>query len=377
MLPIKNQATPVTLDGYLIFSVLSLLLFGLVMVASASIAVAEHHGHSGFYFLTKQAIFALFSLGVSYVILHIPSDIWQKLGFWWLILGIVLLLLVLVPGIGHSVNGSRRWLRLGPVALQVSELVKMCGIMYIANYLMRNQQAIRSGFLSVIKPLALLAVMALLLLLEPDFGATVVLFATCLGMMFIAGVQLRWFMVLILAAAALMALLVIFSPYRLARLTGFLHPWANQFGSGYQLTQSLIAFGHGGITGVGLGNSLQKLFYLPEAHTDFILAITAEECGLIGVLAIVFLFCILVWRGLLIAKQAVWRQRLFDGYLAYGVTFWLSLQAIVNIGVNIGLLPTKGLTLPLMSYGGSSLLIDLSVIAMLLRIDLQNKLNEK
>jgi cell division protein FtsW len=244
----------------------------------------------------------------------------------------------------------------------------------MANYLVRHGNEARQSLKGVVKPMVALASMGLLLLLEPDFGATVVLFVTALGMMFMGGVRIRWFSILIACAVLAVVLLVIFSPYRLARLTGFLHPWDNQLDTGYQLTQSLIAFGRGGIFGVGLGNSIQKLFYLPEAHTDFVFAIIAEELGLIGVLLLLGLFIVLVWRGLSIARIAHLQKEMFDAYLAYGITFWLGMQVVVNIGVNVGLLPTKGLTLPFISYGGSSLVVDCMAAALLLRVDYQNKL---
>ena len=360
-------------DSLLLWSVFALLLIGLVMVASSSVAIATHNYHMSSYFLIKQSIFAVFGLGVALSVLAIPTRYWQAMGPLWLMIGIVLLILVLVPGIGRVVNGSRRWIHLGPIAVQVSELVKLCGVMYISGYLVRHGDLARETFLGVIKPIGLLVLMALLLLLQPDFGATVVLFVTVLGIMFMAGVRLRWFFLLIVGALSAGAMLVVFSPYRLARLTGFLHPWKNQFDTGYQLTQSLIAFGRGGWCGVGLGNSIQKLFYLPEAHTDFIFAIIAEELGFIGVMVIILLFAIVVWRGLKIARDAERVGALFDAYVAYGITFWLGLQVIVNIGVSIGLLPTKGLTLPFISYGGSSLVVDLMVIGILLRISFQNK----
>lgn len=361
------------LDGYLALSVLILMMIGLVMVASSSMMISQHLGLNGLYYFFKQLIFAALGCLFATILLYVPTRFWQELGPLWLIGGVILLVLVLVPGIGHVVNGSRRWIRLGPIALQVSELVKLCGIMYVSQYLVRHDAYAREHFIGVFKPIALLGLMAILLLLEPDFGATVVLFVAVLGVMFMAGVRLRWFCLLMVLGAGAMAALVMSSPYRLARLTGFLHPWQNQFDTGYQLTQSLIAFGCGGWFGAGLGESIQKLFYLPEAHTDFIVAILAEEFGFAGVVLVFSLFMLMVWRGLMIARQAHVLTRLFQAYIAYGITFWLGMQVIVNIGVNIGLLPTKGLTLPFISYGGSSLVIDLIAIGMLLRVDLENR----
>ncbi len=362
-----------TLDKYLLLTVTALFLFGMVMVASASIALSEKQANVWYYFFSKQAIFGVFSIILATWVLFIPTKKWKDIGPTWLVIGIILLILVLIPGIGHVVNGSRRWMKFGPIAIQVSEVVKLCGVLYMAQYLTNHGTICRETFVGMIKPLGMLCFMGLLLLMEPDFGATVVMFTAALGMMFMAGVRMRWFLILIALAVFAVCCLVILSPYRMARLTGFLHPWVNQYGSGYQLTQSLIAFGRGGFLGLGLGNSLQKLFYLPEAHTDFILAIIAEELGLIGVLILLSLFGVLIWRGLMIGKAAHSLEQLFDAYLAYGLSFWLCMQVVVNMGVNIGLLPTKGLTLPFISYGGSSLMVDFIVIGLLLRIDYQNK----
>ena len=326
---------PVLLDVYLLVSIGICLMIGMVMVLSASMAVAHHVGLNPFYYFAKQFIYAALGIILGLGALYTPTKFWEELGPFWLLGGIVLLLLVLVPGIGHMVNGSRRWIRLGPVALQVSELVKLCGIMYVSNYLVRQGAFAREHFIGVMKPIALLGLMAILLLMEPDFGATVVLFVSVLGVMFMAGVRLRWFSLLIGLGVVAVVLLVILSPYRLARLTGFLHPWQNQYDTGYQLTQALIAFGRGGWFGVGLGESLQKLFYLPEAHTDFIAAILAEELGLIGIFFVLGLFVTMVWRGLMIAKKAHLLDRLFSAYVAYGITFWMAMQVLVNIGVNI------------------------------------------
>jgi cell division protein FtsW len=365
--------TKLSLDKYLLLTIFALFLFGMVMVASASIALSEKQAGNWYFFFSKQAVFGVFSILLATGVLFVPTERWKNIGPTWLIIGIILLILVLIPGIGHVVNGSRRWMKFGPIAIQVSELVKLCGTMYIAQYLCNHGTACRETFFGTIKPLAMLCMMGLLLLMEPDFGATVVMFTTAMGMMFMAGVRMRWFLILIGLAVFAVCCLVILSPYRMARLTGFLHPWVNQYGSGYQLTQSLIAFGRGSFFGLGLGNSLQKLFYLPEAHTDFVLAIIAEELGLVGVLVLLSLFGVLMWRGLTIGRAAHKMQRLFCAYLAYGLSFWLSMQVVVNMGVNIGLLPTKGLTLPFISYGGSSLMVDFMVIGLLLRIDYENK----
>ena len=286
-----------------------------------------------------------------------------------MLVSILLLVLVLIPGIGRAVNGSMRWIRFGGIGIQVSELAKLCIIIYLAGYLVRHRQQVSSRLVGFIKPMFILSIVAILLLKEPDFGAVVVIFITALGMMFLAGVPLWQFLILLCSVASAIAFLAISSPYRLARMTAFLDPWADQFNTGYQLTQSLIAFGRGGWLGQGIGGSIQKLFYLPEAHTDFLFAVLAEELGFIGVIIVILLFALLVSRALIIGYRAVAHDQIFAGYLAYGLALWLGLQTIFSIGVNTGLLPTKGLTLPLMSYGGNSLLVMCVVIALLLRID--------
>ena len=361
------------LDRVLFFSILSLLGLGLILVATASMPLNFSEGHDGLFYFYKQLIFGILSLLVLFFLIGVPTEYYRRYRIGWLILGGVLLLLVLVPGIGTAVNGSRRWIHFGPVALQVSEIVKLCAVMYLSGYLVEHGNAVREKILGFLKPLGLLLVLGILLLLEPDFGATVVVFLTALGMMFMARMPIKWFVFLIGCAVILSALLVFLSPYRLARLTGFLHPWVNQYDTGYQLTQSLIAFGRGGLWGTGLGQGLQQWFYLPEAHTDFVLAIGGEELGFIGLCVILFLYLILIWRGLQIARAAHLKNSLYDAYLAYGMTFWMGLQMVVNFGVNLGLLPTKGLTLPLISYGGSSLLVDMMALSILLRVDWQNK----
>ena len=281
---------------------------------------------------------------------------------------------MLIPGIGREVNGSIRWLVLGPVALQVSELAKLAVVIFLAGYLTTHQQEVRVAPRGFIKPMIIFSLMAFLLLLEPDFGATVVIFCTVLGMLFLAGVQLRYFLFLILISGLAFGSLAVLSPYRLQRLTTFLHPWANQYGSGYQLTQSHIAFGKGGWFGVGLGDSVQKLFYLPEAHTDFLFAVLGEELGLVGLLTVLLLFIIFISRGFKISSNEFKNKNYFPAYLAFGLSLWIGLQALINMGVNLGALPTKGLTLPFISYGGSSMLINCLVLGLLLRIDHEARL---
>lgn len=356
-------------DRVLLFSVFCLLALGLLMVASSSIVISEKQFAQPFHYLFHQCFYVGVGAIVGFIVLQVDSEIWYKNSFLFLLLSFVLLLLVLVPGIGRTVNGSTRWLSLGPFRLQVSEIAKLSMILFLSGYLVRRGEEIRTHIKGFIKPMVLLGLMSILLLAEPDFGAAVVIMATALGMMFLSGVRLWQFAGLLGLVGSLAGALAITSPYRLARLTGFLNPWANQYDSGYQLTQSLIAFGRGGWLGVGLGESVQKLFYLPEAHTDFLFAVIAEELGLLGILAVIILFCLFVWRAFKIGRTAMLAEKPFLAYVAYGFALWVGLQAFINIGVNMGVLPTKGLTLPFMSYGGSSLLVMCVVAAMLFRID--------
>jgi cell division protein FtsW len=293
---------------------------------------------------------------------------WERLSQALLVVALAMLLVVLVPGLGEVVNGGRRWLRLAGVSFQVSELARVLVLIYVASYAARRQDELRETFTGLLKPLLLLALVAVLLLGEPDFGAATVLFATGFGMLFIAGARLRYVIVLTAVAGAVFALLAVTSAYRLRRLTGFLDPWAHAYSSGFQLTQSLIAIGRGKWFGVGLGDSVQKLFYLPEAHTDFLFAVLAEELGLLGVLLTLGLFVALIWRAFYIARLASQAGLDFQSYLAAGFALWIGIQAFINIGVNMGVLPTKGLTLPLMSYGRSSLIVTLVWVGMLLRV---------
>lgn len=357
-----------TLDIPIFCSALLILGVGLLMVTSASMVISEQQFGTPFHFLMRQLIHVSIGVVISFFVLRIDLNQWQRSGFIWLGLSIALLVLVLVPGIGRHVNGSVRWIYLGPISLQVSELAKFSVILYLAGYLVRRAEEVQTSVTGFIKPMIVLGLMAFFLLLEPDFGATAVIMATALAMMFLAGVRLWQYAVMFSGVAMALAVLAITSPYRVARLTTFMHPWANQFDSGYQLTQSLIAFGRGGVFGVGLGDSIQKLFYLPEAHTDFLFAVLAEELGLIGELSIIALFCILIGRVMWLGRKAYEVGQPFAAYFSYGLGLWLAFQAMVNIGVNAGLLPTKGLTLPLMSYGGSSIIINCMVIAILLRI---------
>ncbi len=360
-------------DKWLLFSAISLLILGLMMVASSSVMISTKYFNQPFHFLIRQAVYLLFGLCVGMGVMRLDTKHWERFSVPILFMCFLLLVLVLVPGIGRVVNGSRRWLAFGPLLIQVSEILKFAMILYLAGYLVRQQSRQSSEIFYFLKPLIVLGIFGGLLLLEPDFGATVVVSGAVMVMLFLAGVRLRYYIALVGLLGGAFSVLAMTSPYRMARLTAFLNPWADQFNSGYQLTQSLIAFGRGGWFGTGLGSSVQKLLYLPEAHTDFLFAVLAEELGLLGVLLVLCLYSILVARGILIGFRAYQQTRFFAAYVAYGLTFWLGLQAAINMGVNAGLLPTKGLTLPLLSYGGASLVMNCMVIALLLRIDHENR----
>lgn len=368
------RKVPALFDPWFVAAICGLFAVGLIMVTSASMAIAERVYGDAFHFAMRQAIYLGLGLLIAAPILRIDTWFWQKTGSFWLLASLAALVLVLVPGIGHQVNGSVRWIGVGPIGMQVSEIAKLGMIIYLSGYLVRRREEVQTEISGFIKPMALLGLVGILLLLEPDFGATVVITATTLSMLFLAGVRLKQFIILLLIVVGILGLLAIAAPYRMHRLTSFLDPWANQFDSGYQLTQSLIAFGRGGWFGVGLGNSVQKLFYLPEAHTDFLFAVLAEELGFIGVMSVIALYVVLVGRALWIGYQAQQMEEYFSAYLAYGLGLWIGMQAMINIGVNAGVLPTKGLTLPLLSYGGSSMLIMCAVLALLLRIDHETRI---
>lgn len=360
-------------DRWLIVAVVGLLVIGLMMVASSSVVISTKHYHQPFHFLIRQASYLGVGLMLAIVVVRIDSSIWNKYSVQILLACLLLLVIVLIPGIGKVVNGSRRWLSIGPIGVQVSELTKLGVIVYMSGYIVRQGDNVRENVWGFIKPMLVLGVVAFLLLLEPDFGASVVIILTVMAMLFLTGVRLKYYFVLALLVAASLVLLAVSSPYRMTRLTAFLNPWADQFNSGYQLTQSLIAFGQGGWSGVGLGDSIQKMFYLPESHTDFLFAVFAEEFGLVGISVVLVLYGILIYRGFVIGYLAHQQDRIFAAFTAYGLTFWLGLQALINMGVNAGLLPTKGLTLPFLSYGGASLVVNCIAIAMLLRIDHENR----
>jgi cell division protein FtsW len=356
------------LDPWLTGPVLALLLIGLVMVASASIGISERELGEPFYYFQRQSLFVLVGLTAAVVGVIVPTQVWERQSIWLLAGAFLLLILVLTPGVGHEVNGSRRWIRLGLMNFQASELARVLLLTWVASYAVRRADDLRSNFKGFMKPVGVLFAAVILLLAEPDFGAATVLMATGLVVLFLAGVRLRHLLVPVAFGAGGLMLLAFTSDYRLRRLTAFRNPWADPFDSGFQLTQSLIAIGRGEWFGVGLGSSVQKLFYLPEAHTDFVFAVMAEEFGLAGVVLVIGLFALLVGRALRISRNAAEAGFEFQSYLAAAIGIWLGLQAFVNVGVNMGLLPTKGLTLPLFSYGGSSMLVTLGWLGVLARI---------
>jgi cell division protein FtsW len=367
-LPRNGRERGLHLDPLLIGIVMSILLFGLVMVTSASISIASHEGGDPFVYVRSQLLLALGGVIVAIILCGVPTALMQQYSTVLLGLAGLMLVLVLVPGIGHEVNGSRRWLRLAGFNLQASEVARILVLSWIAAYAVRREKELRESLSGLALPLGVTAGFCLALLLEPDFGAATVLFVTAFGLLFLAGARLRWVLLCVLLAGAAFSVLLVSASYRLRRLTSFMDPWSHAFDSGFQLTQSLIAIGRGQWFGVGLGESVLKLRYLPEAHTDFLFAVMAEELGLAGVLLTLLLFLALVWRVLQIARRAAEAGLKFQSYLAAGFALWVGMQALINIGVNMGVLPTKGLTLPLMSYGRSSLLVTLAWLGVVMRI---------
>jgi cell division protein FtsW len=356
-------------DMTLVLLALALLLVGLVAISSASIEYAEWHFQNPWYHSERHLIYLLAGIAAAVASYCVRTEFWQSTGWWWLFAALALLLLVLVPGIGHEVNGSQRWLPLGPFTLQPSEFAKFAVVVYLAGYMVRREHEMRHEWQGFLKPMAVLFATTLLLLIEPDFGATVIVAATAFGMLFLAGVKVGHFMVVVLGALGALAVLVISEPYRVKRLTAYTDPWADPYNTGFQLTQSLIAFGRGEWLGVGLGNSVQKLFYLPEAHTDFVFSIWAEETGFIGAATVIGLFAALIGRILWTGRKALLADNDFGAYICYGVALVFSGQAFVNMGVSSGLLPTKGLTLPFVSYGGTSLVVCCAMLGLVLRVE--------
>ncbi|QFY42035.1 putative lipid II flippase FtsW [Candidatus Methylospira mobilis] len=355
-------------DTLLLTASLGLLLFGYIMVTSASLHLGEKLADDSFYFPKHQLIHIAIGLAAALMVASRPLEFWQKWSIPLLFAGMGLLVIVLVPGLGKSVNGSVRWLNILGLRIQVSEVFKLVAVIFMSSYITRRLELVRRSVTGVLYPLALLGVADLLLLKEPDFGSVVVVMATALGMLFLAGARMWLFIALMVLTGAGGSWLIYSSSYRLKRVLSFIDPWADPLNSGFQLTQALIAFGRGEWFGVGLGSSVQKLFYLPEAHTDFLFSVIGEELGLLGASFVILLFCAIVWRAFVIGRLAARSNKLFASYLAYGLGIWFGLQAIINMGVNMGMLPTKGLTLPLMSYGGGSMIMMSSALAILFRI---------
>jgi cell division protein FtsW len=363
-------------DESVVWTALLLLTFGLVMVYSASIATAESArvtGGQASYYLVRHAAFLGASVVAGALAFQFPMRAWQHAAPWLFMTGVILLALVLVPGIGREVNGARRWLPLGAVNLQPSELMKVAVVLYAADYTVRKHALMHSFRRGLLPMLGVMLVVGWLLLREPDFGAFVVICAIAMGTLFLGGMNGKWFAGLVGLAAAGFAVLVVSSPYRIQRIFGFMDPWADAFGRGYQLSHSLIAFGRGEWLGVGLGASVEKLHYLPEAHTDFLLAVIGEELGFAGVAVVVALFAWLCLRAFAIGRRAALLERPFGALVAQGIAVWLGVQAFINMGVNLGVLPTKGLTLPFMSFGGSALVANCVALAILLRVDYENR----
>lgn len=366
---IQVQRPGLALDPVLVGVSAVLIGLGIIMVLSASIAVADRELTEPFYYLFRHGGALLVGLLAATFCLAVPTSVWFRTSGLLLMVGLTLLALVLVPSFGHTVNGATRWLRLGVVNLQASELARLTILVYISGYVVRHQEELAGRFRGFLKPMLVVAVAVVLLLLEPDFGAAVVLTATCLGVLFVGGARLRDFLMFFVVAVGALVALAVSSSYRMERLTGFMDPWADPFDSGFQLTQSLIAIGRGEWLGVGLGGSVQKLFYLPEAHTDFVFAVLGEELGFAGIALTLMLFGLLIWRTVRLAIEATQAGLRFQGCLSLSIGLCLGLQALINMGVNTGILPTKGLPLPLLSYGRTSAVVTLAAIGLLLRIN--------
>lgn len=373
-IPLGHQAKT---DYWLLGSVIALILLGITMVTSASIVIADRKFGQPFYYTLHQSVYALLGLIAAIVIYTIPMRFWFKIAFVILTACFLALVLVLIPGVGKEVNGSVRWINLGFVTIQFSEFVKLGMIIYFSSYIVRHQESLLTNLSAFIKPLLLLGIICSLLILEPDFGTAVVILAISFALLFLSGVPLWQFIVLLVMVGALLAVVAVAAPYRIERLTSFMDPWSDQFNSGYQLTQALIAFGRGEWFGVGLGSSVQKLFYLPEAHTDFVFAVLAEELGLVGAVSTLALYVLAVYRGIIIGLTAERRDDRFAAFVCYGISFWVGIQTLINVGVNTGMLPTKGLTLPFISYGGNSLFVVCAAMGLLFRTDFENRVAER
>ncbi|MGB5831258.1 MAG: putative lipid II flippase FtsW [Thiohalocapsa sp.] len=367
----RTEALGPALDYGVLLGVLFLIGLGFVMVASASMPIADRNYDDPFFFVLRHGFAMTLALICGVLCFAVPIRIWERSAPWLLLFGIGLLILLLLPGIGRTVNGATRWIPLGVLNLQPSEMMKFFAVIYVSDYLIRRQLDVQTTFTGFLRPMVPIGVASALIMIQPDFGTTAVILATVMGLLFLGGVSILNFAFLFLLVAVALVWLVIVEPYRLQRVTSFLDPFADPFNSGYQLSQALIAFGRGEWFGVGLGNGIQKQFYLPEAHTDFLLAVIGEEFGLVGVLLVIGLFAFLTWRAFSIGNRARSQGAGFSCYVAHGFGLMLGLQAFVNVGVNTGLLPTKGLPLPFMSYGSNALIVAVMAAAVLLRIDFE------
>ena len=378
----RTPATPVRMAGFdssLVWVTLALLMLGLVMVYSASVAMPDNpkfarYAHT--HFLTRHVLSLVVGFVVAVLAFQVPLAMWEKMAPWLFVFSLLLLILVLVPFIGKGVNGARRWITLGFMNFQPSELAKFAVLLYAADYMVRKMD-VKERFFRAVLPMAVaVAVVGLLLLAEPDMGAFMVISVIAMGILFLGGVNARMFFLIAAVVVVAFGVMVMLSDWRRERIFAYLDPWGEKYalGKGYQLSHSLIAFGRGEIFGVGLGGSIEKLHWLPEAHTDFLMAVIGEEFGLVGVLVVIGLFMWMTRRIMSIGRQAIALDRLFAGLTAQGIAIWIGFQAFINMGVNLGALPTKGLTLPLMSYGGSAILMNLISLAVVLRIDYENRL---
>ena len=370
----RSQALPLLPDTSMALLGTALLLVGLVAISSASIEYSQFHDDNAWYHTRRHLIYLVAAVSIGAFFYQVPMSFWQETGWMWLLLALAGLILVLIPGLGKEVNGSQRWIAVGRFTVQPSEFAKLAVVVYLAGYMVRRESELKSDWQGFFKPMAVLGATTLLLLVEPDFGATVIVVATAMGMLFLAGVKLLHFLIVAFGALAAGVALIVSAPYRWDRVTSFTDPWADPFGSGFQLVQSLIAYGRGEWLGVGLGNSVQKLFYLPEAHTDFVFSVWAEETGFVGAVIVIVLFSALIGRILWTARRAALVGDTFSAHICHGVALVFSGQAFVNIGMSSGLLPTKGLTLPFVSYGGSSLIVCCAMLALVLRIERENRL---
>lgn len=356
------------IDYFLLILCVCLLVGGFIMLTSASLHLGEKIAHNSTHYPVRQLLHIVLGIVVVIGVSWLPLRIWQEMGFWLFIGSIVLLIFVLIPEVGIKVNASTRWLELGGIRIQVAEIVKFTSIVYMASYFTRYQEYIQHSIYWLTKPLLFLFVICCLLLLQPDFGSVVIILAIVIGIMFIGGGHLGHIVLVLGVISLLLTAVAYFSPYRWARITIFINPWSDAQNSGFQLVQALISFGRGEIFGVGLGNGIQKLFYLPEAHTDFLFSIIAEELGLVGVIGVISLFTLLFCHCFYLGIQAIRVEEKFSAFIAYGVGIWFGFQAFINMGVNMGILPTKGLTLPFISYGGSSMIIMCLAIGLVFRV---------